>query len=1017
MSERSLIDRARTILDEVAQHPSEERWMLIRERIGDDLDLLQVVEKLLADSESPGERRESASDRTTVTGGPGLEVTQPDIGDRYRIDAPIAVGGMGAVYLAEQRHPIRRRVAIKVARVRGPDARRLVERLGVERQALALMEHEGISRIFDAGWTADGRPYFVMEHVDGPPITTYCDERRLSIEQRLRLFQDVCAAVQHAHRRGLIHRDLKPNNILVSTDDAGRPKAKVIDFGLAKALDRPLTEGTLTGEGAFIGTPAYMSPEQAFTGPAGVDTRSDIYSLGVVLCELLVGSRPFETEELLRDGLEGMRKLLREVRPPRPSDRLATLSRSDASIATKRAAARGCDLPAFERHIRGDLDRIVMKCMEKDPELRYESPAELSRDIDRYLKHEPVLAVPPSVRYRVSKFIVRRRVPLTVATVLLSLAGIAAYQATDRLRAKRELDRVEAARLVERARYLGFEDDVTAAEMLARADRLDPTSPAPSVERARLEHLRGDSEQALHLAESLLDRFPDSGQAHALLAGLLKRDDPARSEHHTAEARRLLTTTDESPKRREARLALALSYGEDRDGAIALLTRSLELYPWEFEALWGRAMHRFRRAQGVADAGDPNVALAELDEVLNDAAVMVRVREDLDLAWNQQGAAFLERSKILNELAGEDGESGARAAEDARAAVDALDRAITENPSRWTFFYNRALAYGHRSDFAEDDRAWSLDLEAGVADLDRAIALEDRRNLHLQKRRLLHVLGRYEAALAAVDRAIEIEDGWRARWYRGIELRVLRRLEEAVEEFGRAIELEREAPSEDPRGLAEVFELRATAAWTLGRFEVAERDAAKAVALDPGRAEAHVVLGRSAVTRGDEPSALRHFANALDTVADENRWITRLQRGVASWKLGRDDLAVTDFMAFVQSGEPDADWIRLWIWEVESLRGNRRAAEAALDAALDSGDPFLESVVGGIRGEVPAAELVRDQSGWALLYASYYLGAAAFVEGRREDAIRWFRECREVGYVDWIEHDLATWHLDRLSGG
>jgi len=305
--------------------------------------------------------------------------------------------------MAEQVEPVQRRVAIKIIKA-GMDTRQVLARFEAERQALAMMEHPNIARVFDGGATDTGRPYFVMELVKGIPITTYCDANKLATRDRLALFIQVCQAVQHAHQKGVIHRDLKPSNILVTEQD-GAPVPKVIDFGVAKATQARLTERTLfTGLHQMIGTPAYMSPEQAGLGALDLDTRSDIYALGVLLYELLTGRTPFTKEEFAKAGLDEVFRLIREQDPPKPSTRLSTLTREEiTTIATQRQSE-----PArLNKLIRGELDWIVMKAMEKDRIRRYESASSFAQDIERYLSNEAVLACPPSVAYLFQKLLRR----------------------------------------------------------------------------------------------------------------------------------------------------------------------------------------------------------------------------------------------------------------------------------------------------------------------------------------------------------------------------------------------------------------------------------------------------------------------------------------------------------------------------------------------------------------------------------------------------------------------------------
>jgi eukaryotic-like serine/threonine-protein kinase len=330
----------------------------------------------------------------------------------YKLLEQIGEGGFGVVFMAEQTQPVRRRVALKVLKP-GMDTREVIARFEAERQALALMDHPHIARVLDAGTTAAGRPYFVMELVKGVPITRYCDERRLTPRQRLELFVSVCQAVQHAHQKGIIHRDLKPSNVLVALYD-GKPVPKVIDFGVAKAAGQTLTDKTLvTGFGALVGTPEYMSPEQAEVNQLDIDTRSDIYSLGVLLYELLTGTTPFTRRELEKGGMLEMLRAIREQEPTRPSTKLST-----AEGLPTLAANRGTEPAKLTRLVRGELDWVVMKALEKDRGRRYETANGFAMDVQRYLADEPVLACPPSAWYRFRKFARRNTAALLTASAV-----------------------------------------------------------------------------------------------------------------------------------------------------------------------------------------------------------------------------------------------------------------------------------------------------------------------------------------------------------------------------------------------------------------------------------------------------------------------------------------------------------------------------------------------------------------------------------------------------------------------
>jgi len=354
----------------------------------------------------------------------------------YHLLHRIGVGGMGEVWLAEQKEPINRRVAIKLIKA-GMDSREVVGRFESERQTLALMDHPAIAKVLDAGSTEQGAPYFVMEYVNGIPITTYCDKHRLTTEQRLELFMRVCEGVQHAHQKAILHRDLKPSNILVSEVD-GKPAPRIIDFGVAKATaQRMSTETLFTQFGSVVGTPAYMSPEQADSAGVDVDTRTDVYSLGVVLYELLVGALPLD---FTKSSPDQFRSRLRDEDAPRPSTKLKTAgAKSDTA-----AEARNTDITALLRQLRGDLDAITLKCLEKDRARRYATPADLATDVGRYLQNEPVVARPASLAYRARKYARRHRVGVVVAggVAVLLIAGAIA-QTIELRRIRRERDRAD----------------------------------------------------------------------------------------------------------------------------------------------------------------------------------------------------------------------------------------------------------------------------------------------------------------------------------------------------------------------------------------------------------------------------------------------------------------------------------------------------------------------------------------------------------------------------------------------
>ena len=855
--------------------PAAKRVAYLDSACADNPALRERVDALLRAHEGAGqflERGDSLAGQALTADLPKAESSGLQIGP-YKLVDLIGEGGMGAVYLAQQTEPVKRVVALKVIKA-GMDSRQVLARFEAERQALALMDHPNIARVLDAGVVGvpasagasegrlkaglqqEGRPYFVMELVKGVPITKFCDERRLTPRERLELFIPVCHAIQHAHQKGIIHRDIKPTNVLVALYD-GKPVPKVIDFGVAKATGVPLTEKTLvTGLGALVGTPEYMSPEQAELNQLDVDTRSDIYSLGVLLYELLTGTTPLTRKRLEEGSLLEVLRVIREEEPQKPSTRLST-THELPSIA----ANRNTEPARLSRVVRGELDWVAMKALEKERNRRYETASGLAMDVQRYLTGEAVLAVPPSVGYRFRKF-ARRNKRAFVSTALLCgmllvLVGGLGWVASDHA-ARRARTAVEVNQFLQRAESLYANNQLPEAMAEVQKARSVLGSGGDEELHRRVQQWFTDLDTAVKL-EEIRPEFTETEARDRLYA------DYARVFREYGIDAEALSTSEAADRIAASQIKLDLVLALDR------WAWSLRYDPRRLEAV------RWQRLMAVSHAADPDPWRLRYNAA----------SEAMNLPALRELAAEADPSRMrIRTLAGLG--DCLRIAGDVEAATAFLRKVQQQHPG--DFAINFSLAYCLRS---LNPPRW----DEAIAFRRVAVAL--RPQSYPAQNFLgfaLHCQGKLDEALVFYQKAIEIDPKQgKAHFNAGLILRDQGKPREALVYFRKASDL---APNDDWLQYGLAWELVMSADPKLRDPVRAVALAKRAVELKPNERKYWNTLGMALYRAGDLKEARAALQKSLDLVqGGDNQYVCRdrLYLAMANWRLDEKDEARKEY--------------------------------------------------------------------------------------------------------------------------
>jgi serine/threonine protein kinase/Flp pilus assembly protein TadD len=994
----------------------QERAAYLAEACAGDADLRRRVEKMLAAQaqagsflEQPALSRALTVDEQAVSERPGTVIGP------YKLMEQIGEGGMGLVFVAEQQQPVRRKVALKVIKP-GMDTRQVVARFEAERQALALMDHPHIAKVLDGGETSGGRPYFVMELVKGVAITDYCDQNQMPVRQRLELFVHVCQAVQHAHQKGIIHRDLKPSNVLVLSQD-GTPVVKVIDFGVAKAVGQQLTDKTIYTQFAqLVGTPLYMSPEQAGESGLDVDTRSDIYSLGVLLYELLTGTTPFDKERFKGASYDEMRRIIREEEPPKPSTRLSTVGQLATTISTQRRS----DPRRLHQLVRGDLDWIVMKALEKDRGRRYETASAFAADVQRYLHDEPVQACPPSAWYRCRKFARRNKGALAVAGLivvfLVFLGGAGLWWAQQRAGAAGEARAAlaEASGLLEEERW---------PEALSAARRAE----------AVLAGIGADSDLRRQVDELIRDLGMAERLQEARLQGTAVKEGHFDSEAIDA-----------------AYAAAFAAYRLDVDGldaqaaAEAIHARRI---PQQLVAAlddWARVRKYFKRAGwrqrlAVARAADPDAWRNRLRDVLEgrDPKALEEVAAaDTAGEWpvstihllgdlargtpsGERVAAVLARAQPrhpgdfwINETLGQLLE-GAR--------PPRLEEAIT--------YFTAAVALRPQSPGARVNLGTALvekgRIDQAIAELRQAIHLKkDYAEAHADLGHSLMAKGRWDEAIAELREANRLKnnDALMHHWL-GSALSKKGRLDDAIAEYREALRIKKK---HFPGAYFAHIGLGKALAKE-GRLKEAEAEYREGICLKQDAPEAHCDLGALLCDhRHDYDRAIVEFRKALRFKQDYPEAHTNL--GIALYAKGRRDEAIAEYRKAlrIKKDFPEAYKAHYGLGNALRDKGQRDEAIAEFRKAIRLKPDFPEAYTNlgialwakGRWDEAIAAyrQALRTRRRFPEAWLAHkHLGNALYLKCRLDEAIAEFRAVIRIKPENAGAHFSLAFALEQQS--